>query len=84
MSVYVTDSGYEPSWYVNDLFNLVGHYCLTWREPLLTNRLYGVLISISGMQPSVVFIFAVTCAHLTSLSRVIFCNKLGFKLKFVF
>jgi len=48
----VVDSGYEPSWYVNDLSDLVADYCLTWREPLLTYRFYGIIVSVIGTSAS--------------------------------
>jgi len=47
-----SDSGHEPSWYVSDLYNLVADYCLTWREPLLTYQLYGVVAAVVGMPTS--------------------------------
>ena len=48
MTVCVTDDGCEPGWYVSELCHLIADYCLTWREPLLTYQLYGIVVTVIG------------------------------------
>ena len=48
MGICLTDDGCEPCWYVSELCNLIADYCLTWREPLMTYQLYGIVAAIVG------------------------------------